>query len=106
MDEVETKIVEILKKNMREPPESITMDTPLSELDIESLDLAVIVGAVFTAAMLSGFETELYRIPFAVSRSTFGWTAVIVIATAVVSALMVRSRIDQLDLIAVLKTRE
>ena len=43
MDEVETKIVEILKKNMREPPESITMDTPLSELDIESLDLAVIV---------------------------------------------------------------
>ena len=64
------------------------------------------LGAVFTAGMLSGFETELYRIPFAVSRSTFGWTAVIVIATAVVSALMVRSRIDQLNLIAVLKTRE
>lgn len=43
MDDVATKIVEILKKNMKEPPESISLETPLSELDIESLDLAVIV---------------------------------------------------------------
>ena len=43
MDDVATKIVEILKKNMKEPPDSITLETPLSELDIESLDLAVIV---------------------------------------------------------------
>ena len=43
MDEVATKIVEILKKNMKEPNDSIGMETPLSDLDIESLDLAVIV---------------------------------------------------------------
>ena len=43
MDEVSTKIVEILKKNMKEPPETIALDTPLSDLEIESLDLAVIV---------------------------------------------------------------
>ncbi len=43
MDDVATKIIEILKKNMKEPPETISLDTPLSELDIESLDLAVIV---------------------------------------------------------------
>lgn len=43
MDEVATKIVDILKKNMKNPPETISMDTPLSELEIESLDLAVIV---------------------------------------------------------------
>lgn len=43
MDDVATKIVEILKKNMKEPPENIPLETPLSELDIESLDLAVIV---------------------------------------------------------------
>ena len=43
MDDVATKIVDILKKNMKEPPESIALETPLSELDIESLDLAVIV---------------------------------------------------------------
>lgn len=43
MDDVATKIIDILKKNMKEPPESVNLDTPLSDLDIESLDLAVIV---------------------------------------------------------------
>jgi acyl carrier protein len=43
MDDVASKIVTILKKNMKEPPESIALDTKLSDLEIESLDLAVIV---------------------------------------------------------------
>ncbi|MCF6198402.1 MAG: acyl carrier protein [Hyphomicrobiaceae bacterium] len=44
MDEVATKIVEILKKNMKSNPDKeIDMDTELTDLDIESLDLAVIV---------------------------------------------------------------
>lgn len=43
MEEVATKIIEILKKNMKEPSDDISLETPLSELDIESLDLAVIV---------------------------------------------------------------
>ena len=33
----------ILKKNMKEPSDSIALDTQLTDLDIESLDLAVIV---------------------------------------------------------------
>jgi acyl carrier protein len=43
MDEVASKIVDILKKNMKDPPETIPLDTKLSDLEIESLDLAVIV---------------------------------------------------------------
>ncbi len=43
MDEVANKIIAILKKNMKEPPETISLDTKLSDLEIESLDLAVIV---------------------------------------------------------------
>ena len=43
MEDVATKIIDILKKNMKEPPETIPLDNPLSELEIESLDLAVIV---------------------------------------------------------------
>jgi nodulation protein F len=43
MDDVADKIITILKKNMKEPPETISLDTKLSDLDIESLDLAVIV---------------------------------------------------------------
>jgi nodulation protein F len=43
MDDVANKIVAILKKNMKEPPETIPLDTKLSDLEIESLDLAAIV---------------------------------------------------------------
>jgi nodulation protein F len=43
MDEVGTKIVEILKKHMKEPRDDISLSTPLADLNIESLDLAMIV---------------------------------------------------------------
>ena len=35
MDEVATKIIEILRKNMKDPSKTVTLDTPLSELEIE-----------------------------------------------------------------------
>ncbi len=44
MDDIAQGIIEILKKNMKSKPEGeITLETPLTDLDIESLDLAVIV---------------------------------------------------------------
>lgn len=43
MDDVATKIIEILKKHMKEPRDDITRDTALADLNIESLDLAMIV---------------------------------------------------------------
>lgn len=43
MDEVGTKIIEILKKHMKEPRDDITLTTELTDLSIESLDLAMIV---------------------------------------------------------------
>lgn len=43
MDEVATKIIEILKKHMKEPRDDIDLSTALTDLKIESLDLAMIV---------------------------------------------------------------
>ncbi|PPC86594.1 MAG: phosphopantetheine-binding protein [Hyphomicrobium sp.] len=43
MDEVATKITDILKKHMKEPRDDIALDTALTDLKIESLDLAMIV---------------------------------------------------------------
>jgi acyl carrier protein/nodulation protein F len=43
MDEVATKIIDILKKHMKEPRDDIGLGTALSDLKIESLDLAMIV---------------------------------------------------------------
>ena len=43
MDDVFSKIVEILKKHMKEPRDDIQTSTALTDLKIESLDLAMIV---------------------------------------------------------------
>lgn len=43
MDEVATKIIEILRKHMKKPDKEVTLDTKLEDLEIESLDLAMIV---------------------------------------------------------------
>ena len=39
MDEVATKIIDILKKHMKEPRDDIGLNTALTDLKIESLDL-------------------------------------------------------------------
>ena len=43
MEDVATKIIEILKKHMKEPRDDIGLSTALTDLKIESLDLAMIV---------------------------------------------------------------
>ena len=50
--------------------------------------------------------TCTYRLPLVVHVQTYLLAAAIVIAAAVASGALVRRRIDHLDLIAVLKTRE
>ncbi len=51
-------------------------------------------------------ESELYRLPLYLSRETFLYAFQVVIAAAIVSGLLVRRRLDRIDLVEVLKTRE
>lgn len=64
------------------------------------------IGYVFAWLMAEGFRTELYRVPLVVNREVFAWASLVVIAAAAVSGLVVRRRIDRLNMIDVLKTRE
>lgn len=75
-------------------------------LVLAAIPLGWLLGYGLAWTVINGLETELYRVPLAVSRGTYALTALTILATAVVSALIVRRRIDRLDLIAVLKTRE
>jgi putative ABC transport system permease protein len=66
----------------------------------------LVLGYGLAALLVDAFNTELFRIPLVVSARTFGFAAATTFAAAVISGLAVRRRIDRLDLIAVLKTRE
>jgi len=43
MDQTATKIIDILKKHMKEPRDDISLDTAMADLKIESVDLALII---------------------------------------------------------------
>ena len=66
----------------------------------------MLIGYAFAAYMTLGLQTEIYRIPLVVEWSTFAYAATVVTIAAIVSGLIVRRRIDRLDLVAVLKSKD
>jgi putative ABC transport system permease protein len=64
------------------------------------------IGYAISVAMVGAFASDLYRVPLVVGPEVFATASLIVIAAATASALFVRARINALDLVAVLKTRE
>ncbi|MDJ0947468.1 MAG: FtsX-like permease family protein [Alphaproteobacteria bacterium] len=70
------------------------------------LPLGCLAGGGLAWMITTAFETELYRIPLVVEASTYGTAVLVALVATVISAALVRRRLDRLDLIAVLKTRE
>jgi putative ABC transport system permease protein len=64
------------------------------------------LGYLLAAAVSAGLQTETYRIPLLVSGRTYVVAAAVTLLAGVLSGWIVRRRLDRLDLIAVLKTRE
>lgn len=75
-------------------------------LALIALPLGCLLGHLLARLIVAAFKTELYRVPFVVEGSSYAWSMMIVIAATALSAALVRRRMDRLDLIAVLKTRE
>ena len=75
-------------------------------LVIGALPIGCLTGYALVALMISSFDNELFRVPFVIEPSTFGLSVLIALAATVVSTVFVRRRLDRLDLIAALKTRE
>jgi len=78
----------------------------LAVLVLVALPLGLILGYGFAALTSRAFDTELYRIPLVVAPRTYAFAVIVVLVSAVVSALVVRRKLDHLDLVAVLKSRE
>lgn len=64
------------------------------------------LGLRLVAMIASTADPESYRMPAYVSLSTYAFATVVTLAAAAVSALVVRRRLDRLDLVSVLKARE
>ena len=65
-----------------------------------------LVGTGFGLLITRSIASDIFRVPFIIELDTYAIGSLVVVAAALVSALIVRRRINRLDLIRVLKTRE
>lgn len=78
----------------------------LTVLTLLGIPLGFVIGKGLGALMIMGFQTDLYRFPMMVNWSTYAFAATVVLVSALVSGFVVRRRLDHLDLVEVLKTKE
>ncbi|MFT3954182.1 MAG: ABC transporter permease [Piscinibacter sp.] len=79
-------------------------------------ELAIVIAIALPLGMALGFglvhlisgllASDQFYFPVVILPRTYAWAALCVLVAGVLSALIVRRRIDRLDMVAVLKTRE
>jgi putative ABC transport system permease protein len=81
----------------------------LGELAVATL-LALPLGFAFGHGLCrylsSSFRSDLYRVPLVLETGTYAFAASVVLGSAVVSGVLLWRKLNRLDLIGVLKTRE
>lgn len=83
--------------------------TLLAELGLQvalAVPVGLLLGRGLVGLLVGTVHPERFRFPVVLSAHTYAVAVLLVLAAALASALVVRRRLDRLDLIAVLKTRE
>jgi putative ABC transport system permease protein len=68
--------------------------------------VGLVAGYGLAALATAALETETQRFPLVVRPDTYGFAVSVVLVSALLSGLVVRRRLDHLDLVAVLKSRD
>jgi putative ABC transport system permease protein len=71
-----------------------------------ALPLGMAMGWSLTHAVVTLMRSDQFLFPVVIQPRTYAWASIAVVAAGVASALVVRRRIDRLDMVAALKTRE
>jgi putative ABC transport system permease protein len=80
-----------------------------AELGLEimiAIPVGLAMAQVIVELLLGLRDNESFRIPAVISSATFAYAALTVLVAGLLSFVLVRRRIDRLDLVAVLKTRD
>jgi putative ABC transport system permease protein len=78
----------------------------LGMLTISAIPLGFLIGRGICAYIARALGSDLFRIPVVLEPATYSLAAAVVVASACLSGLIVRHRLDRLDLVAVLKIKE
>jgi len=71
-----------------------------------ALPLGMGLGWALVHVLTEALKSDQFFFPIVILPRTYAWAAICVVAAGAASALVVRRRIDRLDMVAALKTRE
>jgi putative ABC transport system permease protein len=71
-----------------------------------AIPLGIAIGYGMAYSLVTDLATEVHRFPLVIQASTYGFAVGVTLLATLVSALIVRRRIDHFDLVAVLKARD
>lgn len=71
-----------------------------------ALPLGMGLGYGLVHLVSAAMSSDQFMLPVVIEPATYAWAAIAVLIAGAASALVVRRRIDQLDMVAALKTRE
>ncbi len=75
-------------------------------LTLLAIPFGYLLGYAVCALLAQQLQTELYRLPLLIKAATYAWSFIIVAVSAFFSGLLVQRKLNRLDLVAVLKSRE
>jgi putative ABC transport system permease protein len=78
----------------------------LGLITLIAIPLGFLIGYWLCAYIAQALASDLFRVPLVIETKTYALAASVVLASAAVSGLIVRHKLDHLDLVEVLKTRE
>jgi putative ABC transport system permease protein len=78
----------------------------LALLTLAALPVGLLIGWGLGLLIVTSFDSEVYRFPLVITPHALAWSCLGVIVAAAVSGLVVRRKLDHLDLVAVLKSPE
>ena len=78
----------------------------LGLITLIAIPLGFFIGYWLCAYIAQALASDLFRVPLVIEPKTYSLAAAVVLASALVSGLIVRHKLDHLDLVEVLKTRE
>jgi putative ABC transport system permease protein len=71
-----------------------------------ALPLGMLLGWGLVHGLVGALKNDQFFFPVVIQPRTYAWAAICVVVAGAASALVVRRRIDRLDMVAALKTRE
>lgn len=75
-------------------------------IDLLGTPIGLVIGLGLAHLTATAFESELYRFPVIVTIRMYGAAVGVVLVASIAAALLIRRRLNRMDLVAVLKTRE